>query len=92
MTRFGHAQVLGFSEDVQKAIEKEGAILKANGTNPDVLRASVVTNRERTVALNAEQECAHPEGDLEDTPVREGAAPEVGVPIPSLEKWSVVTA
>lgn len=56
MTRFGHAQVLGFSEDVQKAIEKESAILKENGTDPDVLRASVVTHRERTVALNAEQE------------------------------------
>ena len=45
MTRFGHAQVLGFSEDVQKAIEKESAILKENGTDPDVLLAPVVMHR-----------------------------------------------
>ena len=56
MTRFGHAQVLGFSEDVQKAIEKESAILKENGTDPDVLLAPVVMHREQTVALNAQQE------------------------------------
>jgi len=56
MTRFGHAQVLGFSEDVQKAIEKESANLKKNGTDPDVLLKSIVVHHEQTVALNAQQE------------------------------------
>lgn len=56
MPRFGHAQVLGFSEDVQGVLEKERATLRKMGVDADVLVAAIKALHEQTIALNAQQE------------------------------------
>src|SRR5574342_416813 len=56
MSGFGHAQILGYSEDVESAVVSEGKTLKAYGADGAVIASSIRTLREQTVALNAQQE------------------------------------
>ena len=56
MTRYGHAQVLGFSEDTQEVCEKERTTLGKAGVDVDVVLAQIQMLHEQTVALNAQQE------------------------------------
>ncbi len=41
MGKFGHAQILGFSGDVQKALDKERAALRKMGTDADAVLAQI---------------------------------------------------
>jgi len=56
MPRFGHAQVIGFSEDVCEACQKMRTTLQKAGVDPDRLIAPVQKLQEQTLARNAEQE------------------------------------
>ena len=56
MGSYGHAQILGFSEDVQKATDKERVSLDKNGTDADQLLEKLEQQHEEVAALNAEQE------------------------------------
>jgi hypothetical protein len=56
MPTYGHAQILGLSEDVQKAWAKERAALRKMGVDPDVGLSQMQARHEQTVALNAQQE------------------------------------
>ncbi len=56
MTRFGHAQVIGLSEDVDKALESERESMMKAGVDADAIRTKVRTLREAVVAKNAVQE------------------------------------
>ena len=56
MPRFGHAQVIGFSEDVCEACAKVRTTLKEAGVDADKLIAHVRKLQEQTLARNAAQE------------------------------------
>lgn len=56
MSGFGHAQTLGYSEDVEAAAVGEEAALRKMGVNMETLVAPIRTLRQQTIALNAQQE------------------------------------
>lgn len=56
MPTYGHAQILGLSEDVKRAWDRERAALREAGVDADVGLARMKALQEQTVALNAEQE------------------------------------
>jgi len=56
MPRYGHAQTLGFSEDVRGAFGKERASLKEAGVDADTVVARIETLHARAASLNARQE------------------------------------
>src|SRR3972149_5439335 len=56
MTTLGHAQILGFSEDVQAVVTKERTSLKAAGVDADAVAAYLKALQDQTVALNTQQE------------------------------------
>ncbi len=56
MPRYGHAQTLGFSEDVQAALGKERAALGKAGVDADVVLGQIAEMHERVATLNARQE------------------------------------
>ncbi len=53
---FSHAQILGFSKDVQKVLDEERAALKQMGVDVRELIAQIQRPHEQTVAVNAQQE------------------------------------
>jgi hypothetical protein len=56
MGSYGHAQILGFAEDVERAVDKERVRLKGNGTDADPLLANLAVLHEQVASLNAQQE------------------------------------
>jgi len=56
MSGFGHAQIVGYSEDVETAVVNEKPALRKFGADGEVLAGSIRTLRDQTLALNAQQE------------------------------------
>ena len=56
MGSYGHAQILGFSEDVQKAVGKEASALDKKGTDAEKMLGQLQEQHEQVAALNAQQE------------------------------------
>lgn len=56
MTSMGHAQILGFSEDVERALETETEALAALGVDVSRIVEQIRVVRERTATSNAHQE------------------------------------
>lgn len=56
MSGFGHAQIVGYSEDVESAVVSEKPALKKMGAEGDTMATAIRTLREQTLALNAQQE------------------------------------
>src|SRR5436309_2813392 len=56
MTRFGHAQVLGFSEDVCKALASVRESLMRAGVDADAIGSMIRAQHEQVADLNAQQE------------------------------------
>jgi len=53
---YGHAQILGFSEDVQKAVGKEADALEKKGINSEKIHGEIQEQHEEVASLNAQQE------------------------------------
>jgi len=56
MPRYGHAQTLGFSGDVQNVYKKEKRSLKRAGVDAETVVGRIRGLHERTASLNARQE------------------------------------
>ena len=56
MPSYGHAQILGFSEDVQKAVGKEASALEKKGTDAEKMLGQIEEQHEQVAVLNAQQE------------------------------------
>ena len=56
MGSYGHAQILGFSEDVQKAVGKEADALEKKGINSEKIHGEIQEQHEEVASLNAQQE------------------------------------
>src|SRR3990172_5097598 len=56
MGSYGHAQILGFSEDVSKVVDKERKALGNMGTDADRILGQLKEQYEQVAALNAQQE------------------------------------
>jgi len=56
MPTYGHAQILGLSEDVRRAWDQDREALRQAGVDADVGLARMQTVHDQTVALNALQE------------------------------------
>ena len=56
MGSYGHAQILGFSEDVQKNVGKEASALDKKGTDAEKMLEQLKEQHEQVSALNAQQE------------------------------------
>ena len=56
MGSYGHAQILGFSEDVQKAVGKEAKALENKGTDAEKVLVQIEEQHEQVAVLNAQQE------------------------------------
>src|SRR2546427_4218702 len=56
MGSYGHAQILGFAQDVQSVVTKERTSLKSAGVDADAVSAYLKALQDQTVALNTQQE------------------------------------
>ena len=56
MTTFGHAQILGFAEDVEGVLTKERTKWKQAGLDPDAILALAKAQHQVVVDLNLQQE------------------------------------
>jgi len=56
MGSYGQAQILGFAEDVQRAVSTEAKALENRGTDAEKVTAQIGDQHETVAALNAQQE------------------------------------